>query len=102
MRRLAVISFGLFVGLVVALSSCDTGPPTALTHARMHVMKRRIIKFAIAHGSLPDSVGQLPRMEGYDNGTIDDWGRPIDMRVEGGTITLTSIGRDGVPGGPGH
>ena len=101
MRRFTAVSFVLLAALVVALSSCATVPPTALTHARMHVMKRRIIKFAVAHGSLPNSVEELPRMEGYDNGIIDAWGRPLSMRVEGDTVTLTSFGRDGVPGGTG-
>ena len=40
-------------------------------------------------------------MEGYDNGIIDAWGRPISVRVEGDTVTLTSLGRDGAPGGIG-
>lgn len=101
MRRFTTISFVLLAALVVAISSGDTVPPTALTHARMQVMKRRIMKFAIAHGSLPNSAEQLPRMEGYDNGIVDAWGRPIGMRVEGDTVTLTSLGRDGVPGGIG-
>jgi hypothetical protein len=80
----------------------DTVPPQALTHARMHMMKRRILRFATAYGVLPNTIDELPRIEGFDNGVKDGWGRPILWRIEAEKVILTSYGRDGVPGGVGE
>jgi hypothetical protein len=68
----------------------------------MHVMKRRILRYAAVHDALPTSLDQLPRIEGFANEVTDGWGRPILWRVEGDEVTLVSYGRDGVPGGTGE
>jgi Type II secretion system (T2SS), protein G len=86
----------------IALQFVDTVPPNALTHARMHVMKRRIVRFASANDVLPKTVDQLPHMNGYDNGVLDGWGHRILLQIDGGKVTMTSYGRDGIPGGTGE
>jgi hypothetical protein len=93
MLAVLVIVFALFV---------DTVPPRSVTATNMHMMKRRTLRYAAANGSLPTSLDQLPRIEGYVNEVADGWGRPIRWRVEGDEVTLTSYGRDGVPGGTGE
>jgi hypothetical protein len=101
MRRFAVAIVVLVIAIIVAIGIGEITPPRSVTDGRMHMMKRRIIRFAIAHGFLSTSVDQLPRIEGFDNGAVDGWGRPITLRVEGATVTLTSYGSDGIPGGAG-
>jgi hypothetical protein len=102
MRRLLLAGLTLVAVCGVALLFVDTVPPNALTHARMHVMKRRILRFASVHGVLPKTADQLPRMNGYDNGVVDGWGRPILWHIDGEKVTMTSYGRDGIPGGTGE
>jgi hypothetical protein len=93
MLAVLVVVFALFV---------DTVPPRSVTHTNMHMMKRRILRHAVANGLLPKSLDQLPRIEGYVNEVTDGWGRTILWRVEGDEVILTSYGRDGVPGGTGQ
>jgi hypothetical protein len=68
----------------------------------MHMMKRRILRYAASNGTLPNVLDQLPRIEGFANEVTDGWGRPIQWRVEGDKVILTSYGLDGVPGGTGE
>lgn len=68
----------------------------------MHVMKRRVIRFAKAHGHLPATVDELPEIQGYGNSVRDGWWRKITMSVDGNRVTFTSLGRDNKPGGAGE
>ncbi len=88
----------------IAILDCigNRVPPQALTHARMHGMKRRILHFAVARGELPKTVAELPRFKGFDNSVVDAWGWPIRMSIEGDKVTLSSYGRDGIQGGSGE
>lgn len=88
--------------IVVSVLFVDTVPPRSLTFGNMHMMKRRILRYATVHDSLPTSSDQLPHFEGYSNDATDGWGRPILWRVDGDKVTLTSYGRDGAPGGSGE
>jgi hypothetical protein len=54
-----------------------------------------------ADSRLPTSLDVLPAREGYDNETVDGWNRPLIYRTEEHGFTLTSLGKDGVPGGSG-
>lgn len=101
------LTAGPLVGLTAALVAAlvllaDTVPPRSMTHGNMHMMKRRMLRYAAAHDSLPTSTDQLPHIEGHVNAVTDGWGRPILWRVVGDEVTLTSYGRDGVPGGAGE
>jgi hypothetical protein len=93
MIALVAVAFWLFVDII---------PPRSVTHMHMLTMKRRILRYAAANDSLPTSLEQLPILEGYTNEVTDGWGRPILWQVEGTKVTLTSYGRDGVPGGSGE
>lgn len=90
------------IWVVLAVLFVDTAPPRSMTYGAMHVMKRRILRYAAANGMLPTSLDQLLPIEGYGNEVMDAWGRPILWQVEGGQVILTSYGRDGVPGGSGE
>ena len=71
-------------------------PPQDLTETRMYVMKRRIIRYALTHSRLPESVAKLPLLEGYGNRVVDGWKTPIKFTVsEGSVVTLSSAGPDG-------
>jgi hypothetical protein len=76
-------------------------PPRSNTVGTMHMMKRRILRYASAHNAAPTSVDQLPLIEGYWNDVVDAWNRPILLKIEGNEATLTSYGRDGRAGGVG-
>ena len=88
-----VIAFVLFADVI---------PPRSNTYGAMHMMKRRILQYAATHDTLPESLNQLPTIEGYYNSITDGWGRPILWHIEGEQVTLTSFGRDGRPGGFGE
>ena len=95
----------LVVVCAVGLASCSLvttiGPHdmslTAITetHVRMHL-------YLLEHRECPESLSQLPKRDGYMNRTTDGWDRPLIYSVDdGGVITLSSLGRDGVVGGTG-
>jgi hypothetical protein len=75
--------------------------PRAWTGGTMWCMKRRVIRFAEAHGHLPASMDELPEIPGFDNSLRDAWGRRIAMSINGTQVTFTSLGRDNQPGGEG-
>jgi hypothetical protein len=85
---------------VYFLGVVSIAPREAITRARMFVCKRRILQYASTHGQLPSSLSQIPVIPGKDNSTDDAYGRPLGYSVQtNGLVVLTSLGRDGVPGG---
>jgi hypothetical protein len=92
---LLLCGFGLYV------ENCAI-PAGDLTVTRMHAMKRRVIRFAKAHGHLPATVDELPEIQGFDDSVYDGWWRKITMTVDGSRVTFTSLGRDNRPGGTGE
>jgi len=94
------ILFGLFAALAIA--SCDRITPVEMTDTAIGETFYRIHIYAQENGKIPTSLDSLPKREGYINRTTDGWDRPLEYRVRpDGIITLTSYGRDGVPGGDG-
>lgn len=96
----AVVGVGCTLGVVSLLVSHIS--PRDLTVTNMYHTKRRILRYAAANDTLPTTAGQLTPMAGYVNDPNDAWGRPITWRADGDTVTLTSYGRDGKPGGTGE
>jgi hypothetical protein len=76
-------------------------PPRSSTYGTIWVMKQRILRYAKAHNALPESVDNLPKIPDKIDGVQDAWGRKIIMEFSDGKATLTSLGRDGKPGGKG-
>ncbi len=101
-KRLMIIA-GVLVALiaVIFIFLVETIPPRSLTSGAMHMTKRRILRYAHTHDSLPSSLDQLPTIDGYSNRTVDGWGREIQMNVEAHQITFLSLGKDGIEGGTG-
>jgi hypothetical protein len=75
--------------------------PDSGTSTTMAVMKRRVLHYAKGNGKLPNAVDQLPLLEGFHQGTDDEWGGKILMQIDGNTVRLVSYGRDKKPGGTG-
>jgi len=65
----------------------------------------RILEYGHVHGQLPPDLAALPRMAlkpEADHYLEDAWHRRFIYEVESsGTVTLKSLGKDGVPGGSG-
>ena len=101
-RPLIILAIVTAVVAVLAFSFVDRIPPRSLTATRMHVLKRRVLQFAQAHGELPKSLAAMPVMEGYDSSIRDGWKRDIIFEVStSGVVTFRSLGRDGTIGGSG-
>jgi hypothetical protein len=66
----------------------------------MDAISERVDTFVSIHHKLPISLDELPQLSGIDNGVVDSWGRRIGYKVtEEHLYTLTSLGKDGLPGG---
>jgi hypothetical protein len=83
-------------------SLVDKIPPQCSAYTTIVVMKQRILRYARLHDSLPKSPRDLPEMPGKGSENQDAWGREILMSFADGKATLTSLGRDGKPGGTGE
>jgi len=92
----------LAVGAVQLFRSLKL-PPESLTHAGIQSTMVRIQMYMLEHRAYPPSLTVLPEREGHDNRLTDGWGRPLLYSVdEDGIITVSSLGRDGKPGGDGR
>ncbi len=99
---------GLFViAVVVALWFTYTSlvcviSPKEMTVTALGESFARINLYAREHHKLPDAIADFPCRSGYSNCTEDGWGNPLLYKVANdGTITLSSLGADGKPGGIG-
>jgi hypothetical protein len=89
---------------VVAFAGCglvEVIPPRDMTVTAMVETWARIGIYLEKEGRLPKSLDILPVRQGYANSTTDGWDRPLIYQIDGDGFTLTSLGRDGVPGGTG-
>jgi hypothetical protein len=89
--------------VVLLVSAVDVIPPRALTITRLYAIGMRIDMYVQEHGQLPVSLDSLPERKGYGNAITDAWKHPVHFacNTEDKSITLTSLGRDGKPGGKG-
>ena len=76
-------------------------PPDSVTVTNMHVIQQRIEMYVRENGTSPSSLDQLPVIPNKVSSTADGWGRQIGLSISGDTVTLTSLGADGKPGGEG-
>jgi len=103
-RRNNLVWAGVFAGVLLVafllFSATTRIPPEAITRTRFRVLEARI-RQNVAQGQDVNSleIKTLPKAPSKDNSTTDGWDNPIVMRVDGSTITLTSYGKDGKPGG---
>ena len=103
MKRFLVILILLAPVAALVIFSCfDLLPARGLTGIRMETMKQRILHYARTHNELPKTAADLPLLTSRDNTVQDGWGRDIRFEIAtNGIVTLTSLGRDGRPGGTG-
>ena len=91
----------LVVGAVQLFRSLKISPES-LTRAALQGAMVRIHMYMLEHREYPPDLTVLPEREGHDNRLTDGWGRPLLFSVdEEGIITVSSLGRDGKPGGDG-
>ena len=101
LRRWAAL--GSLVGVSV-LSGCPTHVDNIpkVTYTQNGILSwAREIYFAVeAGGEIPQKLADIPQREGYHYDLKDAWGRDIGYTCdENGTVTFTSLGQDGRPGG---
>ena len=108
MKRLLIVCL-IVVGALLAFSVIWSWHGFAvmsardLTCTRMFVTKARILEYARTNGKLPPSLSVLPPRPGKDDSIADAWGREIMYEADSsGTVTLKSLGRDGIMGGSGE
>jgi len=92
--------------LLILLAGCHYGAtiiqPDESTLSAITETQVRLNMYLVANNSLPPDLASLPERNGYANQTTDGWGRALIYSLKAdGTISLTSLGRDGAPGGTG-
>jgi len=97
---LAVIATLAVVG--IAMLFLCTVPPRSMTHASMHMCKRRVLRYAREHGRLPSALNETEPIEGFHSSIKDGWGVVLSYTVgTNDVVTFTSLGKDHAPGGTG-
>ena len=93
----------MYVGLTVAgcASLVDIIPSRSMTDSAIVETQVRIGMQLQTDSSLPQTIESLPIRSGYANRITDGWRRPLIYAVNKDSFTLTSLGKDGLPGGTG-
>jgi hypothetical protein len=95
----------LAIGPPLGAGGCalvPTIPADDMTDTAIGETRVRIHLYMLAKNEVPPHLAALPKREGYANRITDGWGRPLIYSADKeGIITLTSLGRDGKPGGTG-
>jgi hypothetical protein len=105
--KLGMIAVVLVFGLAMFLPALFPGrvPPDKLTRQRMAFDRVRILEYGREHGRLPPDLAALPPLPykpGTDHHLEDAWHRNLLYETDtSGTVTLTSLGKEGVRGGSG-
>jgi hypothetical protein len=101
-----LLSPRVFIALVliaatgfIAFLLVDTVSKETATRSTMWVVKRRILLYAHENNHLPHSLAEIPMLPRHNNSIKDAWGRPLGYQInDDKTVTLISLGRDGLPG----
>ena len=88
--------------MLLAYVFVDVVPPRSATYGALDTTKRRIARYYAANHALPERLEDLPQINGIWQSTKDAWGRQVTLRDNhDGSVSLISLGKDGVPGGEG-
>jgi hypothetical protein len=106
MRKSTIIlSAGAFAVVMVLFGLLVKGlmiPTGTVTRGRMITIKHVIKQYEKEHGKLPENLDGFRNFNKNCDITKDEWDRQIIYDANSqGSITLTSLGRDGKPGGKG-
>lgn len=107
---LVLLIFIMFIALLMLVATgifsyflSDRVSDQTVTRTTMWVVKRRILVYAHQNNQLPKSLANIPTLPRFDNSIKDAWGRSLQYQInENKTITLKSLGQDGLPGGAGE
>jgi hypothetical protein len=103
--KYAMVSRILLTMVAMVFSSCcyHVITPSEMTFTNIGATFVRIGLYAKDHKSIPSNLTALPKREGYTNDLNDGWHHPLQFRVsDDGVLTISSLGRDGKPGGSGE
>jgi Type II secretion system (T2SS), protein G len=103
-RRWVIVlaAFGLAV-VAISYAFVDVIPKSAITPSAIGETRARIGIYYSANHALPPNLAVLPIREDHINRTTDAWNRPLIYTIDAAdSFTLSSFGRDGVPGGVGE
>ncbi len=104
MNRLMVNS-GLLLLASLILVDCDfdTMTPEEATDASVTVVRNAINDFVADNGRAPSNMVEIARYQPVDKAWNDVWGRTLLYQGStSGIASLTSLGKDGRPGGLGQ
>ena len=101
--RWSLLTLAVIVTVALLSLACDSPAhvvsPLEMTGTAMTETSVRIGMYLKEYGKLPENLDVLPIRPGYINRTTDGWERRLVFHLEAVQFTLTSFGRDGVPGG---
>ena len=92
--------------LVVAAFHVEKVPPYAVTTGSMHTCKRRVLRYAHEHNSLPLTLSDTKPIKGkrpgYRSSIKDGWGVVLEYSYDtNGIVCFRSLGKDRKLGGVG-
>jgi len=102
MSKWAPLITVIIAGLLIMVWLNIRIPADVDTRSRLFFWAVQIHDYVELNGKIPGKLSSIPKREGYDNSVKDGWGRALlYSHDEDGTITITSYGKDGKPGGKG-
>lgn len=98
-EKKTLIVLGLLVAFIVLvlLFFGEKGPsPVVETQNRLRDLKAPVLAFAEEKGALPETLQELGLPT---EATSDHAGKPFVYEINGRSVTISSLGADGKPGG---
>jgi hypothetical protein len=103
MNRLVANSVPLVASLILAGCNFDTMSHEEATDASATVVRNAINNFVADMGRAPSNMVEIARYRPVGKAWNDAWNRPFLYQVNtSGVASLTSLGKDGRPGGLGQ
>ena len=76
--------------------------PEEQTYTAIGETAYRIDMYMSIHLTVPRTLSELPKRDGYSNSTTDGWSNELVYAISSeGTLSLSSLGKDRKPGGAG-
>jgi hypothetical protein len=93
----------MIIALLIASCCAHIITPVEMTKTAIMETFVRMNMFAKNNKTIPKSLNILPKRKGYANRITDGWNRPLIYSIsQDDILTLTSLGKDGLPGGVGE